>query len=210
MEGCESPRKIAGKSSYSKFFWKKNDSGSGGVGVLVAGKWIDKIILVVRHSTKFYYAMITLRKINNQLCVCAPQPGLYGEEKDCFYEQLLIIVISIASSETLVKAGDLNGHVRHHSQGFSRHHGEYGYETRNQEGIRILDLCAANDLAFTNTLFRKRNSRLVTYSSGGCPTQIDHILVRRTGLKLVTGLKFMVKEVRSSTSQQILVVEPCR
>ena len=142
--------------------------------------------------------------------MCAPQTGLYGEEKDCFYEQFLIIVNSIASSENLVKAGDLNGHVGHHSQGFSQHHGEYGYGTRNQEGMRILDLCAATDLAFTNTLFRKRYSRLVTYSSGDCLTQVDHILVRRTGLKLVTGLKFMVKKVWLSTSQQILVVEPCR
>ena len=44
--------KIEGRNSYYKFFWKRDDSGSGGVGVLVAGKWIDIVILVIRHSTR--------------------------------------------------------------------------------------------------------------------------------------------------------------
>ena len=108
----------------------------------------------------------------------APQLDLSAEEKDHFYEQLLVLVTSVAPSETL-------GHVGQHSQGFSRHHCGYGYGTRNQEGMRVLDICAVTDLAVTNTFFRKRNSQLVTYNSGGCTTQVDYILVRRTELKLV-------------------------
>ena len=125
-------------------------------------------------------------KINNQLClcVCSSTRSLCCR-KDHFYEQLLVLVTSVALSETLVIAGDFNGHVGQHSQGFSRHHGGYGYEKRNQEGMRILDLCVATDSAVTNTFFRKRNSQLVTCNSEGCVTQADYILVRRTELKLV-------------------------
>ena len=46
----------------------------------------------------------------------------------------------------------------------------------------------------TNTFFRKRNSQLVTYNSGGCATQVDYILVRRTELKLVKNAKVIENE----------------
>ena len=85
---------------------------------------------------------------------------------------------------TLVIAGEFNGHVGQHSQGFNRHHGGYGYGTANQEGMRILDICAANDLALTNTFFKIINSQLVTYNS---PIWLH--LVRRTDMKLVKNAK---------------------
>ena len=94
----------------------------------------------------------------------APQPGLSAEEKDHFYEQLLVLVPTVLPLKTLVIAGDFNGHACQHSQGFSQHHDRYGYGTWNQEAMRILDLCAATDLAVTNTFFRKGNSQLVTYN----------------------------------------------
>ena len=161
----KSARKIAGRNSYDKFFWKGDDFGSRGVGVLVAGKWIDNIISVVRHSTRLIMLRLLCGKsIIIFVCVYAPQPGLSAEEKDRFYEQLVVLVTSVATSETLVIAGDFNGHVGQHTQIFSRHDGGYVYGARNQEGMRILDLCAATALAVTNTFFRKRNSQLVTYN----------------------------------------------
>ena len=123
-----------------------------------------------------------------------PQPGLSAEQKDRFYEQLLVLVTSVATLETLVIAGNFNVHVGQDSQGFSWHHGGYGYGTRNQEGTRILDLCAATDLTVTNAFIRKRNSQLVIYNSGGCATQVDYILVRRTELKLVKNAKVIGNE----------------
>ena len=117
------------------------------------------------------------------MCVYSSTRSLC-QKNDHFYEQLLVLVTSVAQSETVVIAGDFNVHVGQHNQGFSRHHGGYGYGTQNQEGLRVLNLCAATDLAVTNTFFRKRNSQLVTYNSGRCTTQVDYILVRRTELKL--------------------------
>ena len=149
--------------------------------------------------------MLCGESVINFLCVYAPQPGLSAEEKDRFHEQLLVLVTSVAPSETLVIAGDSNGHVGQHSQGFSCHHGGYGYGTQNQEGMRILDLChhdgysygtwnqeemrmldpcAATDLAVTNTFF----------ISGRWATQSDCILVRRTELKLVKNAKVIENE----------------
>ena len=101
----------------------------------------------------------------------------------------------MAPSETPFRnTGDFSGHVGQHSQGFSQHHGGYGYGIWNQERMRILDLWAATDLAVTNTFFRKRDSKLVTYNSGGWATQVDHILVRRTELKHVKNAEVIGNE----------------
>ena len=114
---------------------------------------------VVRHSTRLIILQFLCGKsIINFVCVYTPQPGHSAKKKDHFYEQLLVLVTSVARSETVVIAGDFNVHVGQHSQGFSRHHGEYGYGTQNQEGLRVLNLGAATDLAVTNTFFRKRNN----------------------------------------------------
>ena len=127
---------------------------------MVAAKWIDNLI---RHSTRLIMLRLLCGKsIINFVCVYTPQPCLSAEEKDRFYEQLLVLVTSVSPSETLVITGDLNSHVGQHSQGFSRHDDGYGYGTENQEEMKILDLCAATDLAVTNTFFRKRTSQLVT------------------------------------------------
>ena len=61
------------------------------------------------------------------MCVYAPYPGLSTEEKDRFYEQLLVLANSVVPSETLVMAGDFNSHASQDSQGLSWHHGGCGY-----------------------------------------------------------------------------------
>ena len=105
----ESARKIAGRNSHYKIFWKRNDSESARVGELVGEKWIDSVISVVRYGTGLIMLQSLCGKsIINFVCAYAPGP---------------------------------------HSQGFSQHHIGYGYGTRNQEGMSILDLCAATDLS---------------------------------------------------------------
>jgi hypothetical protein len=58
-------------------------------------------------------------------------------------------------------------------------HRGFRYGSRNQEREGILNFAFAYDLIVVNTLFRKRVSHLVTFSSGQHCSQIDFILVRR-------------------------------
>jgi hypothetical protein len=81
--------------------------------------------------------------------------------------------------EKLFIGGDLNGHVGSIIIGFDGVHGGFGYGSRNQEEEGILNFVLAYDLFITNTLFRKRVSHLVTFSSGQHCSQIGFILVRR-------------------------------
>jgi hypothetical protein len=89
------------------------------------------------------------------------------------------LVSSVPISEKLFIGGDLNGHVGSTRVGFKGVHGGFRYESRNQEGEGILNFALAYDLIVANTLFRKRVSHLVTFSSGQYCSQIDFILTRR-------------------------------
>jgi hypothetical protein len=89
------------------------------------------------------------------------------------------LVSSVPLSEKLFIGGDLNEHVGSTRVGFDGVHGGFGYGSRNQKGEGILNFALAYNLIVANTLFRKRVSHLVTFSSGQHCSQIDFILVRR-------------------------------
>ena len=76
------------------------------------------------------------------------------------------MIRAVPSSEKLFIGEDLNGHVGTTSADFEAVHGGFGYGNRNQEGEEVLDFAVAFDLMIANTFFRKRESNLVTFSSG--------------------------------------------
>jgi hypothetical protein len=96
-----------------------------------------------------------------------------------FWKELDALVNSLPISKKLFIGGDLNGHVCSIRVGFDGVHGGFRYGSMNQEGEGILNFVLAYDLIVANTLFRKRVSHLVTFSSGQHCSQIDFILARR-------------------------------
>jgi hypothetical protein len=109
----------------------------------------------------------------------APQAGRTEEEKDVFWQELVEICMEISDKEMIMIGGDLNGHVGDRMEGYEGVHGDYGFGSRNEEGVRILDFAAAMDMVICNTLFKKDVNKLVTFSSGGRETTVDYILTRR-------------------------------
>jgi hypothetical protein len=101
----------------------------------------------------------------NVISAYAPQIGLNESVKTQFWEELDALVSSVPISEKLF-IRDLNGHVGSTRVGFDGVHGGFGYGSRNQEEEGILNFALAYDLIVANTLFRKRVSHLVTFSSG--------------------------------------------
>jgi hypothetical protein len=89
------------------------------------------------------------------------------------------LVSSVPISEKLFIGGDLNGHVGSTRVGFDGVHGGFGYGSWNQEGDGILNFTLAYDLIIANTLFTKRVSHLVTFSSSQHYSQINFILAGR-------------------------------
>jgi hypothetical protein len=113
------------------------------------------------------------------------------------------LVNSVSISEKLF-IGDLNEHVGSTRVGFEMVHGGFGYGSMNQEGEGILNFALAYDLIVANTLFRKRISHLVTFSSGQHCSQIDFIFARREDRHACLDCKVMPGE--SVVPQHKLVV----
>lgn len=76
------------------------------------------------------------------------------------------MVRTVPSSKNLFIGGDFNGHVGTTSAGYEAVHGGFRFGSRNREGEEVLDFAVVFALMIANTFFRKRQSHLVTFSSG--------------------------------------------
>jgi hypothetical protein len=123
--------------------------------------------------------LLVVDLVFNIISAYASQIGLNESVKMQFLEELDALVSSVPISDKLFIGGDLNGHVGSTRVGFDGVHEGFGYRSRNQERDGILNFALAYDLIVANTLFRKRVSHLITFSSGQHCSQIDFILTRR-------------------------------
>ena len=71
------------------------------------------------------------------------------------------------------------------------------YGSRSQEGEEVLNFTLAYDFLIANTLFRKRESHLVTFRSGQHSSQIDYILARREDRRDCLDSKVFLESVLS-------------
>ena len=201
MEGV---KQIVGKDSRYKLFWSGNDNATGGVGVLLAEEWWEKVFEVVRVSDRIILIRMTIGKtVFVFVCVYAPQANLSEFEKDRFYQMLQCTVAKIPASEQLFVCGDWNGYIGSQSTGFEEVHGGQAIGKRNTEGERVLEFAFANELVVGN-----KPEHLVNYQSGNAATQIDFILYRRSFRKQVSNVKVILGE--EIAPQHRLLVEDFR
>jgi hypothetical protein len=188
-----------------KLIYNGKKTAQNGVGVVVSQWMRDSVTEVARISDRLMSIKIGMGTSTLRVVSCyAPQTGCPDEEKDKFWNDLDTHLQTIDNSELLFIGGDLNGHVGHANDGFDRNHGGQGHGNRNEDGTRILEHAEAWDLAITNTFFKKRDSHLITYYSGGRTSQIDYWMVRRRDLKMVTNTK--VIPYNSTAPQHRLLV----
>jgi hypothetical protein len=124
-----------------KVFWKGCEDGVAGVGILVAKRWIEKVISVNRVSERLLVLRVRVgRSILNLVTVYAPQVGRTTEEKEEFMVLLGKMISAVDAVEQLVVCGDMNGHVGAKSEGFEEVHGGFGYGERNVEGEMLMEM----------------------------------------------------------------------
>ena len=183
-------KNIDGKDTSMRLYYCGNNLGQGGVGIMLAKKWVEKVICVRRFSDRIILIKLILGKqIYTFISVYAPQVGRSQKEKVRFYDQLLSVVSGIPATEVLFCLGDWNGHVGKEAQGHEDVHGGYGFGSRNKEGVSILEFATANNLLVGNTWFIKKESQLITYCSGDKRTQVDYVLYRKSFRRAVTNVK---------------------
>jgi hypothetical protein len=163
-----------------KLWYTGNTSTKNGVGIVFDKSLKDGVVDIKRQGDMIILVKLLVGDlVFNVISAYTPQIGLNESVKMQFWEELDALVSSVPIFEKLFIGGDLNGHVGSTRVGFVGVHGGFRYGSKNQEGDRILNFALAYDLIVANTLFRKRVSHLVTFSSGQHCNQIDFILTRR-------------------------------
>jgi hypothetical protein len=163
-----------------KLWYTRNTSTKNGVGIVLDKSLNDGVVDIKRQVDRIILVKLLVGDlIFNIISSYAPQIGLIEIVKMQFWKELDALTSSVSISEKHFIGGDLNGHVGSTRVGFDGAHGGFGYGSRNQEGEGILNFALACDLIIANTLFRKRVSHLVTFSSGQHCSQIDFILAGR-------------------------------
>ena len=163
-----SARIIEGGGKKYKFFYKGCNEGTSGVGILVAEKWTDKVVDVRRINERIIVLRMMIgKRVLNIISAYAPHSGRSMREKEEFWMKMTDLLISIKDEESVFVGGDMNGHVGTNSDGYQGVHGGYGYGLRNPEGEMLLEFAVATDLVITNTFFKKEESKVITYESGG-------------------------------------------
>jgi hypothetical protein len=204
MEGAGT-RVINGKGSQDKFFWQGCQEGSSGVGILVSEEFVDKVVEVRRLSERLIMVKLVIGKcLVNVISGYAPQVGRSEMEKDKFWTDVSDLVEGLGNDETVVLGGDLNGHVGSKSDGYEGVHGGYGVGTRNAEGTRILEFAVEQEMILCGTQFKKEETKLVTYSSGGSATTVDYLMVRGRDRKHLRDAKAIPGE--EAVTQHCLIV----
>jgi hypothetical protein len=176
----ENARTLEGGDKKYKFFWKGCKQGTSGVGILIAEKWIDKVVQINRVSERVILLRIAVGDtVVNIVSAYAPQVGRPYQEKEEFWFSMVKLLSGVSEDESIFVGADLNGHVGKVPDGFEGVHGGHGYGKRNAEGEMLLEFAVAMDLVVGNTFFVKDDTKKITYQSGDSKSQIDYILVRR-------------------------------
>ena len=93
-----STRFIRGKDSRYKFFWIGNVKGTGGVGILLAEKWVENVHDIKRISDRIMLLKLLIgNTVFTVLSVYAPQFGLDDSIKDTFYDNLQLTVSGLSA-----------------------------------------------------------------------------------------------------------------
>ena len=111
-----------------KLCWSGNDTGFGGVGILVKQKISGNAVEVRRKSDRVMAIVLTLGKeIMQIICAYGPQSGRPNTEKVRFYDEIASEWDVGSSSEIIVSLEHSNGHVRKCAKGFEGVHGRGWY-----------------------------------------------------------------------------------
>jgi hypothetical protein len=176
-------------------WYTRHTSTKNGVGIMLDKSLKDGVVDIKRQGDMVILVKLLVGYlVFNVISAYAPQIGLNESVKMQFWEELDALVSSVPIYEKIFIGGDLNGHVASTRVGFDGVHGGFEYGSRNQEGEVILNFVLAYDLIVANTLFRKKVSHLVTFSSGQHCSQIDFILTRREDMHDCLDSKVIPRE----------------
>ncbi|GFR93940.1 RanBP-type and C3HC4-type zinc finger-containing protein 1 [Elysia marginata] len=146
---------------------------------------------------------------NTSIIQCyAPTNDNEEDIKDLFYEQLQAELSEIPRHDVITLIGDLNAKVGDEIIGAERTMGIHGCGSINNNGERLVELCASNDLVIGGTLFEHPAIHKLTWYSPSDKNQIDHIAINNTWRRSLLDVR--VKRGADVGSDHLLVIASLR
>ena len=120
------------------------------------------------------------------IAVYAPTNEPANEEESIdFYEELQECVRQVPRGDMLLILGDCNARVGNDVMSWRGTIGQFGPEEQNKNGLHLLNFCALNGLAITNTFFQHRPCHQMTWfhpaevSQSGRGHVLDYVIVNQ-------------------------------
>lgn len=170
------------------FFWQglRDDQPRWhGVGFAIKNSLLNCITTPVGKSERLMYVRLHAASgYVNLINAYAPTLMARHEVKDIFYEELHTLVSSFPNREQMYVLGDFNARTGTDYDSWPGCIGRYGVGRMNENGQRLLEFCAVEGLAVTNTFFDGNHRRRVSWRHprSGHWHQLDFVLTRRVNL----------------------------
>ena len=180
------------RESQYTFYWCGREEGEAalhGVGFAVR----NSLVRCIERPSGGTPRLLKLRLNTNTglatiICAYAPTLTSTAEEKDAFYESLNAAVSSVPESEQLFVLGDLNARVGADQESWPECLGLFGVGKLNENGQRLLELCAYHGLCVTNTYFSVKKRHRVSWCHPRSKHwhQLDLVITRRSSLSCIS------------------------
>ena len=117
----------------------------------------------------------------------APTLSATLDAKDEFNKNLTSTIRNIPSTKQLILLGDFNARVGADNDSWPSCLGPFGVGKMNENGQRLLELCAFHNLCITNSFFKTKPQHKVSWRHPHSKHwhQLDLILVRHAAIKNV-------------------------
>ncbi len=169
------------------FLWKGYPQGGPhqhGVGFAIKNELLARLPETpVGINERLMTLRIPLAKCRHATLISAYAPTLVAndEVKDIFYQALDAAIAKIPRNEKLILLGDFNARVGKDHDVWDGVIGRHGVGRINDNGLRLLTLCAEHNLVITNTLFQQRDKYKTSWMHPRSKHWhlIDYIIVRK-------------------------------
>merc|ERR550537_1977921 len=154
-----------------------------GVGLSLSKRIKNSLISFTPTSERVLTARLHSKHLNISVIVAyAPIDGADDSEKDIFYRTLADTFDELPRHDIKLLLGNFNAKItsdRHGCEAVIG--GESLHSSSNDNGTRLVDFCAANELVIGGTLYQHRDIHKGTLRSpnGLTVNQIDHICISR-------------------------------
>ena len=98
------------------------------------------------------------------------------------------------ANEVLICLGDFNGHIGKKVDGFEGVHGGFGIDKRNLEDRLLLEFCVEKGMFVSNSWFKKKDNRKVTFNGECSGTEKDFVLMKGSQKKLLKNVRAIGSE----------------